>query len=182
MLNYGHTGPVRFITSVDIPKQSSLQANDNTTVRELTKNQLRTVVISGGEGYDEYRPLSTVTSGTSLSNIGVSNSNSNANANQNDTQNLSNSPLSGGNVINSGSPSNSMNMANMSASMSSNLDENNLGKEDLVNYVLTWELWYFIVDVVVVVVNPVALSTIYPCVANQSTKHLNYDSMSNKSY
>lgn len=154
VLNHGHVGPVRFITSVDIPKQSSLhQLNEvglakDTLITSPTSNTTtslyRTVVISGGEGYDEYKSLSTMTSGISLSNSGTSNVNTQTNQqiNMADIQsgilNSSGSPSNTSNIISNSPISTSMQL--ISTSMSSNLDENNVGKEDLVNYVLTWEL------------------------------------------
>ena len=140
-------GPVRFITSVEIPKNqpsptpsSSAQINIDNLFKETTNSLYKTVVISGGEGYEEYKilPISAATSNSS-SSAEIKNSNPlNALASQ-----LSNNlDINSNHQTGSLSNSSAFNNANASPkpAFSCSLDENSLGKDDLVNYVLAWEI------------------------------------------
>lgn len=91
----------------------------------------KTVVISGGEGFEEYKAVSTLGSGISLSNSNASNLGTNFMS-----ENPSNMTSSGNSILSSasGNASSFHQVSNSSIS-----DEFNVGKEDLVNYVLTWE-------------------------------------------
>lgn len=184
MLNHGHVGPVRFITSVDIPKQgqtmqqaasnlhqneaassSNLTSNSTSTATMVTNSYYRTVVITGGEGYDEYKSSSSNLTMANVNSVGISLSNlvsSSANIavtttatnssqqqQQQQAQQLhqqqqqhsdSNAVISGGSNTNSnlsGSPISANTVSSNNAT--SILDDAVIGKEDLVNYILTWE-------------------------------------------
>lgn len=176
-------GPVRFITSVDIPKQgqpmqqaasnlhqneassSNLTPNSQSTASMVTNSYYRTVVITGGEGYDEYKSSSNLTManvsvGISLSNLVSSSANiavtttaTNSSQQQQQQQqpqqlhqqqqqhsDSGNTALSGGSNANSnlsGSPISANTVSSNNAT--SILDDAVIGKEDLVNYILTWE-------------------------------------------
>ena len=178
-------GPVRFITSVDIPKQgqtmqqtasnlhqnetassSNLISNSTSTATMVTNSYYRTVVITGGEGYDEYKTSSSNLTMANVNSVGISLSNlvsSSANIavtttatnssqqqqQQQQTQQLhqqqqqhsdSNAVISGGSNTNSnlsGSPISANTVSSNNAT--SILDDAVIGKEDLVNYILTWE-------------------------------------------
>lgn len=177
-------GPVRFITSVDIPKQgqtmqqaasnlhqneassSNLTPNSQSTASMVTNSYYRTVVITGGEGYDEYKSSSNLTIanvnsvGISLSNLVSSSANiavtttaTNSSQQQQQQQqpqqlhqqqqqhsDSGNTALSGGSNANSnlsGSPISANIVSSNNAT--SILDDAVIGKEDLVNYILTWE-------------------------------------------
>lgn len=142
-----------------------------------THSLYRTVVISGGEGYDEYR---LTTSSITTSNVGISLSNMSSSTNpavsgvlgSNSVNNqqqasldtnismaassnaainmmLAANPLGsssgGGSGVSSGTNvgnnATSCNTVMTSSSMMlPNFEESHLGKEDLVNYVLSWEI------------------------------------------
>lgn len=145
---------MRFITSVEIPKQQQQQQQQNKTNSESSESSVnketlnsicKTVVISGGEGYEEYKGVSMICSGISLSNSSASNIFTNQQSSLVDSQNsMMNSLTSNGSMIfSNASLNNGFNGANQqisSSSFSSNCDENQIGKDDLVNYVLTWEI------------------------------------------
>jgi hypothetical protein len=151
VLNHGHVGPVRFITSVEVPKNQSSslispnQAVDNLN-KETTNSLYKTIVVSGGEGYEEYKFTSNASSGTTLGN---STSNSNIGMSINQQTNIADIQAGsiGSNLANNGNISNSpvsmSSMPNMfpNSFPSSNADEaSSLGKDDLINYVVTWEI------------------------------------------
>ena len=147
-MNHGHFGPVRFITSVEVPKFqqhptfNSLQEN-----KDGTNTLFKTIAISGGEGYEEYKSISTLNTGNTVnSNAGLSNSNEGANIINN--SNLSSNQLAGTSNSAQTSTNSSANVLQSQNSFnagsnffSSSFDvESTLGKDDLVNYVLAWEL------------------------------------------
>lgn len=144
-LNHGHVGPVRFISSVEIPKQQqqtqignkpSFDAVENTINKETLNISYKTVVISGGEGFEEYKSTSTLGSGVSLSNSNMSGQQI-SQANLLDIQGSMVNSLASQSSMQASSVNNSI-LSN--SSISSNCDEFSIGKEDLVNYVLTWEI------------------------------------------
>lgn len=150
VLNHGHVGPVRFITSVEVPKNQSNslispnQAAENQN-KETTNSLYKTIVISGGEGYEEYKLTNNASSGTSLgnstsnTNIGMS-INQQTNISDIQTGSIGSSLANAGNISNS--PVSMSNMPNMfpNSYPSSNADEAGLGKDDLINYAVTWEI------------------------------------------
>lgn len=178
-MSHGHVGAVKFITSVEIAKNqsnnsqaaTSSSTNDSNSSREFATVNYKTVVITGGQGYEEYK-TTTNASGVLIGNSGVnalpansnsgaensttntmSSSSSNATSGSNQGQGLitsQSSPVfnstpvntntSGGNSNSAGIlPSNIQpNIPYFFSSLSN--DETNLGKEDLINYVLTWEI------------------------------------------
>ena len=105
------------------------------SLKETTKYMYKTVVISGGEGYEEYKvsntPSTTSSSITNANTFNVNNStqvNNNNDINQNET------------IINSlNNQACLINYSNKN-STTSNLADSYLGKDDVVNYVLTWEI------------------------------------------
>lgn len=117
----------------------------------------KTIVLSGGEGYEEYKSNVTSSTGnnsiTSNSNQLVSNLNQQQQSGNNDNQlNITNpnNPISNcSNVMNltSSSGINSNGAALLqsqnsfaSSNYASNCDESSNGKDDLINYVITWEI------------------------------------------
>lgn len=115
----------------------------------------KTIVLSGGEGYEEYKSnVSSSTGNTSTtsnsnllgSNLGQQqnpNSDNQLNtANQNNSNNNCNNVLnlSSSNVINSTGALLQSQNSFASSNYASNCDENSNGKDDLINYVITWEL------------------------------------------
>ena len=145
MLNNGHFGPVRFITSVEIAKNPPQSQNSQASFEHgETSCQYKTVAISGGEGYEEYKNVPVYTSGMSLgSSLGA----------KDNTINQTNSTLTDVQGQNMASNNNSSNLASNSPgaqiqsqnssslnAVSMNSDDYFLGKDDLINYVLTWDI------------------------------------------
>ncbi|RNA40338.1 rho guanine nucleotide exchange factor 17-like [Brachionus plicatilis] len=134
-LNQGHIGPVRFISSTEVSKQQQInkpnsEQFENSSL-DKSNSAYKTVVITGGEGFEEYKAVSTLGSGISLSNSNASNLGTNF-----ISENPNNMTTSGNSILSSvsGNTSSYHQISNSSIS-----DEFNIGKEDLVNYVLTWE-------------------------------------------
>ncbi len=121
----GHVGPVRFLTCVEIPKTNNQLENDDL---------YRTIVISGGEGKEEYK-----------SSIGMNAPNQNSTQNQifnsleGQSSTNSNTNIMASNYV-SGSPVSTLTHALSNSYMGSSTEETNTGKDDLVNYLLTWEI------------------------------------------
>ena len=148
-LNNGHVGPVRFITSVEVLKnqpvifttqnsttsenagkdQSGSLANNTTTTTSLYK----TIVLTGGEGYEEYKGSSGGANTSSFSSSSVGNSSYANSLNATTNQQLSDIQITG--VGGTGSPGNTSSLLS-----SSSVDESLIGKDDLTNFVLTWEI------------------------------------------
>ena len=148
-LNNGHFGSVRFITSVEIAKNYLAQSatpGSETAETIYSAQNYKTVVISGGEGYEVYKNtvnLNPTSMSGSASNSGASS------GQQKDGQ--SDACLSTSGVMNSLNLPNVVNSpntlqpqpqmsSNMSTMSSSNVEDLTLGKDDLINYVLTWEI------------------------------------------
>jgi hypothetical protein len=118
----------------------------------------RTIILSGGEGYEEYNksnPSINLTTSSGNNSVAVNMNTVGLNQGQSQNANSENQLNVNNNVINNGN--NSLNLANASASNSagpllqsqnsfassnyaSNFDESSAGKDDLINYVITWEL------------------------------------------
>ncbi len=145
-LNNGHVGPVRFITSVEVLKNQPVSLTQNSTTSENTgKDQsgssanntttttslYKTIVMTGGEGYEEYKGASGGANASSFSSSSVGNSSYANSLNAITNQQLSD--MAG--VGNTGSPGN-----NSSLLSNSSVDESLIGKDDLTNFVLTWEI------------------------------------------
>jgi hypothetical protein len=158
-LNNGHFGPVRFITSVEIARnQTQPYFNINQAEKDLYKetNLYRTIAISGGEGYEEYKTTSNNCNGFTLNNVtNIFNANQPLNP-QTDNQyttynNLNNMSSNYTSACNSPTTSNgspgtllqsqtSFNSVNLNPVPTSSNDDSFLGKDDLINYVLAWEI------------------------------------------
>ena len=115
-------GPVRFISSTEVPKTQANKMNldslDNAN-SEKSNSVYKTVVITGGEGYEEYKAASTLGSGISLSNSNTSNVASNY-----ISDNQNNNMTSSGNSILSSASGNNSNMHQISnSSIFSNCEE-----------------------------------------------------------
>ncbi len=159
-LNNGHFGPVRFITSVEIAKNHQTSTlNHNSNILESSFKEAntfyRTVAISGGEGYEEYK--TTANNGISIGN-GVGNFTSSALNQQNqqataqtDLNNLNNINTSYTSSCNSPTASNSspgtfmqsggsFTSTNLNPLPTNNTEDSTLGKDDLISYVLAWEI------------------------------------------
>lgn len=168
MLNHGHVGPVRFITSVEIPKnatnnsaspQNNTDTNNNNNAQNASSykespaisqfqieqklapnNSFKTVVLTGGDGYEEYKattnslpPGTSLSSNTGNSNFVVLNQQSNPNDIQSGMNNQMQTSGSSGSTT-----GNSSNYLVPCSVVSSSYDDAAIGKEDLINYVLTW--------------------------------------------
>lgn len=137
-MNHGHVGPVRFISSVEIPKNQPNSTNtipSENSFSETTVSLYKTVVISGGEGYEEYKIINNSNSTTTLPNgnsTSITTNQLNTNLDINQTGLASTNSL-----INQ---ANNPNLGAKSSTNQNNLDENSLGKDDIANYVLTWEI------------------------------------------
>ena len=137
-MNHGHVGPVRFISSVEIPKNQPNSTNiipSENSFSETTVSLYKTVVISGGEGYEEYKIINNSNSTTTLPNgnsMNLTATNLNTNLDSSQTGLASNNSL-----INQ---TNNANLGAKNSTNQNNLDENSLGKDDIANYVLTWEI------------------------------------------
>ncbi len=135
-MNHGHVGPVRFISSVEVPKNQPNSTNttpSENSFSETTVSLYKTVVISGGEGYEEYKIINNST--TTLPNGNSTNLNAtqlNTNLDSNHAGLASNNSL-----INQ---TNNANLGAKNSTNQNNQDENSLGKDDIANYVLTWEI------------------------------------------
>ena len=125
MLNNGHSGPVRFITSVEVPKNANSQAA-NEVARDSSYPLVKTVVISGGEGNEVYKS----TGMTSVHHNHSMSSNSVVLSNQSSDSGINGSSDRGSFSNGSGSQS----------QQGGNNDDNLPGKDDLINYVLAWEI------------------------------------------
>lgn len=140
-MSQGNFGPVRFITSVEIAKNPPQQQ----TAEHADSVAYKTVVVSGGEGYEEYKYASA--SSLPIGNIASSGS-------QDRSQHAS-FDLTGGGQSNSNSASGASSLSpntcnNLAvggslqphvASASSVIAEDSLlGRDDLINYVLTWDI------------------------------------------
>ena len=128
MLNNGHSGPVRFITSVEIPKNTSQQPATNEVARDSSYPLVKTIVISGGEGYEQYKT-------TGLSSVHHNHSNSASSVLSNLQSQTSDSGMNG--ASDRGSFSNGSGSQNQQSGAA---DDNHVGKDDLINYVLSWEI------------------------------------------
>jgi hypothetical protein len=164
VLNHGHVGAVKFITSVEVSKN---QANTNSSAQTLEnsghgiKDQTsvksnivyKTVVISGGQGYEEYKPTNQSSTGVLIGNSGVNNVANSIQASavfQSDGHSSTTSSLNGNaNTPATGSSGGIFPLSAGSSNVQPNIpyffssfsvDESTAGKEDLVNYVLTWEI------------------------------------------
>ena len=120
-------GPVRFISSVEIPKNQPSSTNDN-LLAETTNSLYKTVVISGGEGYEEYKILNNSTVAQTNNSATTTATNNNQELNQ------------PGITYNTSFNQASLTNMSLKNSPTSTLDENYLGKDDIFNYVLTWEI------------------------------------------
>ncbi len=134
-MNNGHVGPVRFITSVEVLKNQPVTFTTQISTGEspapntttTTSSLYKTVVISGGEGYEEYK-------GT-VNSSGGSSSNAFDRSSSNSTQqytNLTDAPQVSVGAGGPNSPSGSF--------FGSSVDETTSGKEDATNYLLTWDI------------------------------------------
>ncbi len=134
-------GPINFITSVEVSKT---QSNE----RENAAN--RTIVITGGQGSEEYKTVTGKDTATNqnfiLSDINQQNVNSTNFSVSNTTNNTLIQALNNNNNINNNNP-NTYSNTNFQPqnqpyyfSTFNSADDTNIGKEDLINYVLTWEI------------------------------------------
>lgn len=145
-MNNGHFGPVRFITSVEIAKNpSQTQTSQASFEHNETSCQFKTVAISGGEGYEEYKNVPVYTSGMSLgSSLGAKDNTINqANSVLSDVQGQMNvTANSNSSNLTSNSPGSQMQSQNSSSLNTDTMhnDDCFLGKDDLINYVLTWDI------------------------------------------
>jgi hypothetical protein len=145
-LNNGHVGPVRFITSVEVLKNQpvTFTTQNSTTSENIAKDQsgssittttslYKTIVLTGGEGYEEYKGASGGANTSSFSSSSVGNSSYANNLNAVTNQQLSDMQMAG--VGNAGSPGNTGSLLS-----NSSVDESSIGKDDITNFVLTWEI------------------------------------------
>jgi hypothetical protein len=167
VLNHGHVSAVKFITSVEVSKNqnsanqsiqtSDTSGNSSKDQSSVSSNNVvyKTIVITGGQGYEEYKSTNQFSTGVLLGNSGVNNiANTNnqqtSSVSQSDGQNSVNGSLSGsvntpasasiGGFFASGTASSNI-QPNIPYFFSSfSVDESTAGKEDLINYVLTWAI------------------------------------------
>ena len=118
---------------MEIPKNTQNFLNEPIISREISYDQLKTIVLSGGEGYDEF----------SKSPSMASNQNQSANQLLNSATIASASlPILSSALIQATNDSNSNNNNRDGQNSNSNLNSSNLiGKDDLTNYVLAWDIW-----------------------------------------
>jgi len=124
---------VRFITSTEILKNPPGQGAENTETIHSSQNY-KTVAISGGEGYEVYK--NTVSLSMTYGGGNVSSTSSNL-VDENSGSNAASSL----NLVSSSTlqPYPQVSSYNNTHS-SSNMEDPTLGKDDLINYVLTWEI------------------------------------------
>ena len=139
-MNQGHLGPVRFITSVEVPKNQHVSSNSENN-KEANSLMFKTIAVSGGEGYEEYKALINTgnTTGNGLISNEIATINS-AGSGQNINVNSTCQSLSSNTPAAFQLQSQSSFPASNSASGGYSDGENSLGKDDLVNYVLAWEV------------------------------------------
>lgn len=131
---------MRFISSVEIPKNQPNPTNNIQTLalenslNETTISLYKTVVISGGEGYEEYKIVNNLNVTTTLPNSNTANFASNQ---PNNISDINQAGLVSNNSLNQAS---NANLGTKNSTNQTNLDENSIGKDDIANYVLTWEI------------------------------------------
>jgi hypothetical protein len=135
---------VRFISSVEIPKIHPTSANNSPQIsneiflNETTNSLYKTVVISGGEGYEEYKISNNLNTPTTLPNNNTANTTSISSNQQNNISDVNQPPGLVSN--NSFNQANLPNLGSKNSTNQASLDENYLGTDDIANYVLTWEI------------------------------------------
>ncbi len=136
-MNEGNIGPIRFITSVEIPKhQLNQNIPDNSVKLSKVHDLSKTFIIAGGEGYEDYN------SSNSSNLCGSSNTNVNNAMNLNTSSNNATIEMTNNTAnLNTYTPNCNLTLQNNLAYMSSNnSDDNKVGKDDLTNNILIWEV------------------------------------------
>ena len=135
-MNHGHIGPVRFLTSIEIAK------NRNNPIGPSEKGSsslFKTYVLAGGEGYEEYKSSSQF--GTIQTNVNIASNATGYSTSPMQEMIMNNSSINTSNVS-SISSYNSLHPSYSSVTQCSAVSNGDLtlGKDDLTNFVLLWEV------------------------------------------
>lgn len=143
-MSQGNFGPVRFITSVEIAKNPSQQQQQQQSAEQADSVAYKTVVVSGGEGYEEYKYSNA--SSPPIGNIGSSSSQDRSQHTSFDLT-VGQSSSNSASAASSLSPNTCNNMAvggslqpHVASASSVIAEDSLLGRDDLINYVLTWDI------------------------------------------
>jgi len=147
-LGNGHIGPVRFITSIEISKQiKTTRINADCNNQNSNANQ-KVMVISGGDGYEEYKMQGQMNNNSStFSNFNMISEMTNNSSKESSILSAINNAMSSQytastmsyNLPQNTSANASQNQHSMVTSSSTNSEENSIGRDDLTNFILVWE-------------------------------------------